>query len=44
MLPNYWPLGQARLERTAGRFAIEKNIGYRDGYWGSWKNALPHLG
>ena len=27
MLPNYWPLGQARLERTAGRFAIEKTLG-----------------
>jgi hypothetical protein len=27
MLPDYWPLGQARMERTAGRFAIEKTLG-----------------
>ena len=36
MLPDYWPLGQARLERTAGRFAIEKTLGIANG------NIGPH--
>ena len=31
MLPDYWPLGQARLERTAGKFAIEKVLGIATG-------------
>ena len=35
-LPDYWPLGQARLERTAGRFAIEKTLGIANG------NIGPH--
>jgi len=31
MIPNYWSLGQARLERTAGKFAIEKTLGIAAG-------------
>ncbi|MBT5470210.1 MAG: hypothetical protein HOK41_06370 [Nitrospina sp.] len=31
MLPDYWPLGQSKLERTAGRFAIEKKLGIANG-------------
>jgi hypothetical protein len=31
MTLGYWPLGQARLERTAGRFAIEKTLGTANG-------------